>query len=326
MHIPDQVGRVLDMRHGELVDVLSEFVKMIAPQLATDQSRQALMALDRELPNVSGVLDMLLLPHPPAPLDVLPSLMMIDLLVKLERYLSMRGLWREKLRWCTALVNYSFDIGNNIRAVLYNLIGSAISELGNNEEAIHFYKLAIAHSGLEEDDPELARIYGNIGVAYWNLGQLEEAIIHVYRVLESAQQRGDLHETATVMANLAQILFQHGDVENSLNASLAALDMAGELGDVVLQAQFTSILATHMMGSPLRNQAGPIFETALELLTEIDDEIGLSLTRLNYAVLCHLLEQRNHARQLALDSLATFERYAMAEAEQAQTLLEELAK
>ncbi len=324
MIVERSVGDVLDTGRVTLVEALNEFAGEVAPQLASARSRPALAQLDLELPNVAAVLDVLLALDPARSPDPVTYLIALNLILSLERYLSVRGLWWEKLRWGRALLAYRAGVRAEVLSVVYNLVGSALSELGEDEQAIDLYMLAIETSGLPEDDPELARVYGNLGVAYWNLGRLDEALVYCYRVFELERDRGNRYEMAAAMANVAQLLFDRGDVDTSLAATLEAIQIAEEIGDAILLAHLTATTATHLMGTPLRDEAGPIFEEALKMLAKIGDEIGAALTRLNYAVFCHLSGQPDRAWQLARESLALFERYAMPDAAKARRLLADL--
>lgn len=320
MRINPDVGQLLDNRHGVLLETLHDYVVATAPQLATKQSHQVLISLDIEFPNLVSLMDALLEAENT---DVLANTTIVSLLIHLERYLSLRGHWHQKRYWLLKLSDKS--IPRKIAQVVLNMLGTTYSELGKHVEAIEFYQLAIQESGLSPDDPQLARIYGNLGVAYWSLSQLDQALICTRRVLRVEQSVTHNYETAIALANLSQILRESGDIEGGLLVAHRSLEVALQLGDVALQAQFLSLVATHMIANQMLEKAVPVFEMAIHLLTEIQDYIGLGLAQLNYAILCYAIHQYDHAKQWASEAASFFESYGMAEETQkAQKLLDTL--
>src|SRR5690606_23933287 len=128
------------------------------------ESREALDQLDSEISNILNTMDTLL--DAQIADDTLTCCYGISLLVHIERYLSIRGLWKTKLHWGLALLEPSAHAAPKLTHVLFNIVGTAYSELGNYEKAVELYQLAIKYSDFVEA-PDLTRIYGNLGVAYW---------------------------------------------------------------------------------------------------------------------------------------------------------------
>ncbi|NLF76963.1 MAG: hypothetical protein GX573_14790 [Chloroflexi bacterium] len=99
MEIDPIAGNLIDDRHFELLQTLHEYSRTVAPQLDTAKSAQVLNALDRELSNLRAALDAGLASDIRRRHGSIVQLLSIDLLVTLEKYLSLRGLWQEKLHW-----------------------------------------------------------------------------------------------------------------------------------------------------------------------------------------------------------------------------------
>lgn len=322
MEIDKEIGTLLDARYQSLIGVMNDFTVSIAPQLQASQSREALVQLDTELPNIVNVVDSLL--DKGVADDRLACLHLISLIVHMERYFTIRGLWEAKLRWAMALLEPSAHAAPKLTHVLFNVVGTAYSEMGNYEKAVELYQLAVKYADLA-DNPDLTRVYGNLGVAYWRLGRLDEALVYTRRLWEAEKKAGNLHETAVALANLAEIHLEYGDTEGGLLAAFDALKLANQIGDEVLQAQFTALTAKHMVARGLLHEAVPVYKTAIGLLNELDDEPTLGLALLNYGLLQHLLNHNIDAVQLVQASLEIFERYGMPEEIQnAQTVLARL--
>lgn len=322
MEIDAEIGTLLDTRYKSLIGVMNDFAVSITPQLQARQSREALAQLDAELPNIVNAVDNQL--DEGIVDDRLTCLYLINLLVHTERYFTLRGLWEVKLRWSMALLEPSAHAAPKLTHVLFNMVGTAYSEIGNYEKAVELYQLAIKYADLA-GEPDLTRVYGNLGVAYWRLGRLDEALVYTRRLWEAEKKAGNLYETAVALANLAEIHLEYGDTEGGLLAAFDALKLANQIGDVVLQAQFTALTAKHMVARGLLHEAVLVYKTAIGLLNELDDEPTLGLTLLNYGLLQHLLNHSTEAVQLVQASLEIFERYGMSEEIQnAQTVLARL--
>ncbi len=320
------VVQVFDTRHFELLEALNEFAVEIAPRLTAHESKRALREVDLERDAIISTVDYVTV-NGNQPPELLAYLEVVNLLTHLEHYLSLRGLWVEKREWCLRLSKQGRLVRppNGILAIVYNMLGAAFSELHDDNNALFFYDLALKESGLAENDPELGKIYANLGVTYWQTGQLEKALHYMGRALDTELQQGDHHAIAMLLANIAQVFFDAGYRMEALENSINALTLAKELGDVFLEAQFTSIVAVHAMGVDLYEQAADLYEKALELSVTIQDEIGMALTRLNYAILRIHLKQLQQAKQLLIESLPTFERHFMQpEVEKVRVLLNTL--
>jgi hypothetical protein len=91
MEIDTEIGTLLDTRYRSLIEVLNDFAVSIAPQLQTRQSHEAFIHLDTELPNIVNTVDRLL--EMGIADDRLACLHLISLIVHIERYFTVRGLW-----------------------------------------------------------------------------------------------------------------------------------------------------------------------------------------------------------------------------------------
>lgn len=322
MEIDAEIGSLLDRRYKSLIREISEFVVAINPELKAKQSHEVLTQFDIQLPNIVNVFDRLL--DTGGCDDQLVCIQLISALVYLERYFTIRGLWEIKLRWVTALLKPSFTAAPTMTHILFNVMGTAHSEMGNYEKAVDLYQLAIQHANLV-DKPDLSRIYGNLGVACWRLGRLDEALVYMRRLWRAEKEAGNFHETALALANLAEIHLEYGDGEGGLLAALDALKLASKIGDTILQAQLTALVAKHMTAQRLLYEALPVYKTAIKLLDELEDQPVLGLTLFNYGMLQHCLQQNISAIDLIQFSLEIFEHYGMAEEiRDAQSMLKKL--
>ncbi len=316
----DELGYLLDTRYKSLLACQHKFVTAHAPELTRQQASETVELLDAEIQNILHTVELLA-----AGEDALPHLQLLSLMVELETYLSLRGLWKIKLDWAAALLEPSAQIAPHLTHILFNVIGTAYSEMGNYEKAVELYTMAIHYSDLA-DHPDLTRVYGNLGVAYWRLGRLDEALVYTRRVWETEKAAGNRYETAKALANLAELHLEMGDPEGGMLAAYDALKLAHELGNSVLEAEMMALSAKHMMMNGLRHEALPVYEMAIRLLEQAGNEPALGLTQLNFGVLQHLLRNPQAARKLVQAARRIFEQYGMAdELDTAQAVLAQLA-
>jgi len=296
MKLDYQVGHVLERRHHKLLDVLHRFVIETTPQIP---EAEALAALDLEIANVVDVGTSLIESQLKPDTERLILHTLTSLLVHLDDYMTLRGMTTEKFRWAKAL--FGVYLADRIEPPhpLYNALGRVLSERGEDETAIEFYTHALETCNLADDDLEKARLWNNFAISLWSVGRLEEALIYTRRAERIIRKEGTARESVMLMSNLSQILADLGDLQGGLLTGFAALEQVQQIDDKRLQGQIVSLNARHMMANGLRQEALPIFQQALALHVEVDDQPGMVVTALNYAILLHLLEDDEKAHQFA---------------------------
>lgn len=246
----------------------------------------------------------------------------VSLFLQLTEYLRIRVMGQQKVDWGIALLQIASDEKLKIPEGFLNAIGAAFDEVGNYQKAIYYYGLLVPmHEEADENHPSLGILYCNLGVSYWRLGELEMAEDYLKRSLKIQQLHGKLSGAARSLMNLANIYYQRWEMAEALPFAQEAVQVAHQTEDAYLQAQLTSSLAFHMVGSLQFDEAAPVYEEAIRLLEKIGDEIGLAQAKFNYALLCNLLKDIPKARQLAKESLLVFQHYQMPDAQKVRTQL-----
>jgi tetratricopeptide (TPR) repeat protein len=137
------------------------------------------------------------------------------------------------------------------------------------------------------------------------------------------EKRGNLVGWALSLMNLSEVAYARWDMERALQISLDAMKIIEQTDNLHLQAQFSANIAVHMVAIFQFDEAAPIYEQAIEKLTQIGDEIYLAEVRFNYALLCRILKKYTLGRELAVQSLQVFEQVGMKpEAKKARDLLQ----
>jgi hypothetical protein len=140
--LDDDIGGQLERRR--FLTFMHETFEQLVPlarQIEHTDAASALALLDFYLPSIGGLFDAVLrLPQP-------PFQSLCDLLKQLNKYLNMRGLYREQVEWAQSLLSYFLEhegeTGDKIDLVILNTIASGFDALGEHEDTLDIYDFII---------------------------------------------------------------------------------------------------------------------------------------------------------------------------------------
>lgn len=323
MNIDERVGGVFLRRHKSVMMAQHQHVVSLSgPELVP----ATIPELDQEIGTILDAADRLLGPSTTEPDTPILLHTQASLLIHLDDYLTVRGLTRTKFDWSQRLFQRYQDHGVPPPHPLYNLIGRALSERDEDAAAIEFFLQALDTCNLPDDDLDKARLWANLAVSLWGVGNLDAALLYLHRAERIIQEKGTNREWVLALSNRSQMLLDAGDATGALLTGFEALKIAQAVDDLRLQGQIVSLNAKHMMVNGLHEQALPVFQQALHIQFEADDQPGLAVTTLNYALLLHLTGKDDRAQVFAESSLQLAQAYDLkAEAQQAADLLATLS-
>lgn len=102
--------------------------------------------------------------------------------------------------------------------ILFNNVGLSYSQLGNYEQALHYYYKALAalgESGGGYNGTDSVGIYTNIGVLWSRLGEQTYAFQTFEQVRQIADRNKDTMQLGMVYANMGEIYFKKGDYDRA---------------------------------------------------------------------------------------------------------------
>jgi CHAT domain-containing protein len=119
---------------------------------------------------------------------------------------------------------YAQDIeGFNIVEYVYQLLGTCVTMIGDNEKARYIYEKALRHTS---DRGIRGGLYNNIGLTYWNEGNNEQAMAEFQKGLSIDSL--PLSRKGQLLSNLAQSMEVLGQKEDAFaNARLAVSILMG---------------------------------------------------------------------------------------------------
>jgi tetratricopeptide (TPR) repeat protein len=117
-----------------------------------------------------------------------------------------------------------------LQAMILNNIGRVYDALGDKEEALRFYNLALPLRRQTGDKGGEARTLNNIGRVYDDLGDKEEALRFYNLALPLSRQTGDKGGEATTLNNIGAVYDALGEIEKSLDYMKKAATIRQEIG------------------------------------------------------------------------------------------------
>ncbi len=319
MEIDKSIGGLLDRRYSTLTVTLPPYIAPLIAQL--EHSAEAVNRLDAELQTISSLFEVALKQERP------PFQALCDLLKQLNKYLNLRGLYGEQLRWAQELLTYflehEVETGDTIDLAVLNTIATGFERMGDYEDALDIYDFII---GLYADDPYhpgLAVICYNTALIHQHQEHIEQALALCQRAMEIDAREQNRRGMAMEWMLLADLRHDQGDIPGGFQAMQEAFTLIETLENRDLRAQFASKFALKTARYVDAQRALTLFPQAIALWREIGDDEQLAFALFNYAGLLHEIGRTSEAFQPAEESLALFERHNLFHAETSRAAIAE---
>lgn len=315
MDIHPEVGELLDRRYRSLSKAYYDLISEVIPTLETDSSAKSITRLDLEYLNLYDLFPAMV-NQPECPLEwLVPSY------VYLVDYLMMRGMFSEMVNWGVDLFERFKRVPSTPPCALLDCIATGFAALGEFDNAKMVYDLILKEYWSELNETDRTAIHYNLARFYLNMGETLKAAEYCKLVVESNEQRGNRRGFALGLNLLADILWENNQYPEGLQIMRRALEVAHELGNAHMIANMTGNLARHMDGECDPQEIVTVYEEAVRLLKERNDESGLAETYHNFAVLCHNNGWHEKAYALADLSMEIYGRYNPSEFEKTRRMV-----
>lgn len=317
MHIYPEVGWLLDRRYRSLSKAYYDLIGEVIPVLESDHSAESITRLDQEYLNLYDLFPAMV-ERAECPLEWL-----VPLYVHLVDYLMMRSMFSEMVNWGVDLFERFRRVPATPPCTLLDCIGTGFAALGDFDNAKMVYDLILREYWSELNEADRTAIHYNLARLYLNMGEVLKAAEYCKLAVESDERRGNRRGFALGLNLLADILWENNQYAEGLQVMRRALEVAHEIGNAHMIANMTSNLARHMDGECDPQEIVTVYEEAVRLLKERNDESGLAQTYHNYAVLCHNNGWHEKAYALADLSMEIYERYDPREMEKTRRMVAE---
>ena len=166
---------------------------------------------------------------------------LVEWVYALRNYQSLRGLWRELLKWAETGLNATRSLGQRKEeGVMLAEMGGVYDDLGQYEEALGYFKQALIVSEELQDEWGISSTLNSIGLVYINLDQPNEALECLQRSFVIARKKGFLRLSGVILNNAGRAYELLGQLDQSLKLYRQALSSRKRVGDCAGVAQTLS--------------------------------------------------------------------------------------
>jgi len=152
-------------------------------------------------------------------------------------------------------------------------IGCTQIFLGNFKEAIEYLKQALNKTN-EDTDKEIINYLNNIGVAYKDIGEYKEAIESYERAISISRKHKDIESEATSLSNLGLVYLKRGQYDQSILYNEQALEINVKFGNKHNEGlNLLNIGASYNLLGKY-NTAIEFIEKAIDVAVKLGDKIS----------------------------------------------------
>ncbi|OUL28420.1 hypothetical protein BV372_24965 [Nostoc sp. T09] len=184
------------------------------------------------------------------------------------------------------------------QATTLNNIGLVYDSLGDKQEALKFYNLALPLSKEVGNKGGVATTLNNIGLVYDSLGDKQQALTFYNLALPLMKELGYKAGVATTLSNIGLVYYSLGDEPQALEFYTLALPLSQEVGDKVQQAKTLNNIGAVYQSLGDKQEALKFYNLALPLMKEVGNKAGVATTLNNIGLVYHSLEDKQQARKL----------------------------
>lgn len=123
------------------------------------------------------------------------------------------------------------EIGWTEEGAILAKLGNAYRDLGNMQEALEYYELALARTRAIDDRKNIGAILNSMGNLHRRSGRLTEAISLYEQALQIAEEVGDRSGAAMILAHLGICYRRQQETPRAIALFERALDISREVGD-----------------------------------------------------------------------------------------------
>jgi CHAT domain-containing protein/Tfp pilus assembly protein PilF len=175
-------------------------------------------------------------------------------------------------------------------------LGDVYANLGQTREGLEHYQRALAIRRDVRDLQGEGATCNNMGMLYDHLGRFEDALNAYERALSIARELGDRVNEGATLHCIAHVYLTVGRLQEAVEFYQRSLAIAQEVGDRQGEGRtLASLGGAYYEGMRQPQDALPYFQQALEIQTEMQDDIAASATLCGLGVIFQTLDHPQEA-------------------------------
>jgi len=183
--------------------------------------------------------------------------------------------------------------------------GSALSALGDKQNAVALLKQALATFTELGDRQGAGRVLNNLGIIERHQNNYDDAQKHLEQALNLFRQTGAQQGMLQALNNLANVFWDRGDLTRALDMHYQSLKASREIGDTLHEASSLSNIAGLLELQGKLAESRQTNDEALRMARSSGDQEGAGLTLGNLADLLTRQGDLSTARKMAEEALET---------------------
>lgn len=183
-------------------------------------------------------------------------------------------------------------------------------ELGNVFIGRGMYEQAIDHfskCAAGFGPVDLTNVYVNMGIASASLGRTNEARLHLENAVRLADETGQPRSKAYALTSLAEVLVKSGQVEQAKEHCFAALDIVTELNDKLGISAAYANLGMAEKASGNMKASEEYYSESISALDGMDVPRSLGLRKMEFGLMLEEADENDRAVKLLEESKQLFE-------------------
>lgn len=259
--------------------------------------------------------------------DEIEANRLLYLLLALNQYLSLRGLFAESLRWGERLLKCFQDNGWEYPPVLLAHISKAYLETEQHERQIEFAEQVLQEPTIDTDQAMKASLHYHLSSSYFSKGEYETALGHAltaYEIYGKDDEPNHLAQADAAMSAFNALValkrwtMAYDFARLALHHATQARDPFQTAAALLIKAQAHTMMKQY-------DEAVPLYEAALEFFTEMHHQPNAARAKFLIAVHYQLTGKHERAFELCRETLEVFRRFGMVQdASEAEALLRRL--
>ncbi len=182
--------------------------------------------------------------------------------------------YRKALSMCPEETKENLELKTGI----LNNIGNILSNQGQNEEAIAFYKESLALAKSIENFQGMANALNGLSAIYTIQGDVDKAIELLQKAIEFYEGHGDIKGKADALHNLSNIYIDQGKVDDAIELHKQSLKLKESINDIKGKAGTLYKMAEIYYRQGKTNKAISLCEESLVIFEHIGHEQGKATT------------------------------------------------
>lgn len=251
----------------------------------------------------------------------------IELTRKMDFYLWVTGNWNAQNRYTELGLKAADSAASElVKADFWRLLATQKNVQDELDEARHYIQKAIAVYQSYGEKDELTNSFRRLGAIQIKCGEYEAARQSLKKAWELAESLNSKRHITRIQRQLARIDIAEGDYDSAENNLLQAIKWREEQTDLSSGLAYSyRLLGNVLLLKENRDLARQYFQQSMELVTRIDNQVGIAEVNRGLAELEMKSGNIEAARQLATEAAVVFENLGMRrEFREISSLLEQI--